>query len=91
MRTHTTQLKTGITRTKEFEKKKLAAYAVNIGTKCGHDCAYATRLIRNVQEIMRSKSNIEKLRILLYPSRLLPEHIEQIRKDDAGVIWLGKD
>ena len=42
MRTHTTQLKTGITRTKEFEKKKLAAYAVNIGTKCGHDCAYCS-------------------------------------------------
>ena len=42
MRNHTTTLKTGITRTPEFEKKKLASFAVNIGTKCGHDCLYCS-------------------------------------------------
>lgn len=42
MRTHEYPLKSGITRTKEFEKKKLAAFAVNIGTKCGHDCLYCS-------------------------------------------------
>jgi hypothetical protein len=33
MRLHTTSLKNGITRTPEFERKGLAAFAVNIGTK----------------------------------------------------------
>jgi hypothetical protein len=33
----TTTLATGITRTREFERKRLASYAVNVGTKCGHD------------------------------------------------------
>ncbi len=42
MRTHETQLKTGITRTPEFEKKKLASFAVNVGTKCGHGCTYCS-------------------------------------------------
>jgi len=37
-----TRLKAGITRTKEFERKRLAAFAVNVGTKCGHDCAYCS-------------------------------------------------
>jgi hypothetical protein len=31
------QLKTGIKRTKELEKKGLAAFAVNTGLKCGHN------------------------------------------------------
>jgi len=36
------EMKTGITRTKEFEKKGLAAYSVNCGLKCGHDCTYCS-------------------------------------------------
>jgi hypothetical protein len=39
---------------------------------------------------MREHWDISKLRFLLYPDRLLPEHVEIIKKDDAGVIWLGK-
>ena len=42
MRVHTTLLKTGIQRTKEFEKKGLAQFAVNVGTKCGHGCLYCS-------------------------------------------------
>ena len=38
---HTT-LTTGISRTKEFERKRLASFAVNIGTKCGHLCCYCS-------------------------------------------------
>jgi hypothetical protein len=51
---------------------------------------YVVDLIANVQRAMRQHSDIAKLRFLLYPSRLLPEHVEAIKKDDAGVIWLGK-
>ncbi len=39
---HTVTLKGGITRTKEFERKDLAQFAVNVGTKCGHGCTYCS-------------------------------------------------
>jgi len=51
---------------------------------------YAVNLIANVQRSVRRHFDIGKLRILQYPSGLLPEHVETIKKDDAGVIWLGK-
>jgi len=41
-RLHEIRLKTGIQRTPEFERKGLATHAVNIGTKCGHDCSYCS-------------------------------------------------
>lgn len=39
---HTVSLKTGISRTKEFEKKMLASYCINCGTRCGHGCLYCS-------------------------------------------------
>jgi DNA repair photolyase len=42
IRIHTTSLKNGITRTPEFERKGLAQFAVNVGTKCGHLCTYCS-------------------------------------------------
>ena len=35
MKVYNHYLKNGISRTKEFEKKRLAEFAVNIGLKCG--------------------------------------------------------
>ena len=49
---------------------------------------YVVDLISSVQRNVRSLYDINRLRILLYGSRLLPEDAAQIRKDDAGVIWL---
>lgn len=51
---------------------------------------YVVDLIANVQRSMRKNWDVSKLRFLLYPGRLLPEHVEAIKKDDAGVIWLGE-
>jgi DNA repair photolyase len=42
MRIHEVPLSAGITRTREFERKKLASFAVNAGTKCGHGCLYCS-------------------------------------------------
>jgi DNA repair photolyase len=42
MQVYQTNLRSGISRSKEFERKKLAACAVNIGTKCGHGCRYCS-------------------------------------------------
>lgn len=52
---------------------------------------YVLELLRNVQSSVRRHFDIEKLRFLLYSSRLLRQHAEEIREDDAGVIWLGED
>ncbi len=52
---------------------------------------YVVRLINSVQQSVRTHTDIAKLRILLYPSGLAPEDEVRIRRDDAGVIWLGKD
>jgi DNA repair photolyase len=41
-RVHTTTLRSGIQPSPEFAKKGLASYAVNVGTKCGHDCTYCS-------------------------------------------------
>jgi len=50
---------------------------------------YVVNLLGNVQQSVRKYSEITKLRFLLYPSRLLPEDVQAMRKDDAGVVWLG--
>jgi len=42
MKTHTCKLKAGISKTPEFKKKGLAQYAVNVGTRCEHDCTYCS-------------------------------------------------
>ena len=42
MTLHTVKLTGGIRRTREFEKKRLAQFSVNVGTKCGHDCLYCS-------------------------------------------------
>ena len=36
------EIRAGITRTEEFEKKGLASFAVNAGLKCGHGCLYCS-------------------------------------------------
>lgn len=52
---------------------------------------YVANLIRDVQRSVRAQSDIAKLRILLYPSRLLPKDAAAIQQDGAGVIWLGQE
>ncbi len=42
MKAYTWSRKSGITRSREFEKKHLAQFAVNVGFKCGHDCLYCS-------------------------------------------------
>jgi DNA repair photolyase len=42
MRVHHYELKAGITHTPEFEKKRLATHAANVGTRCGHSCLYCS-------------------------------------------------
>jgi DNA repair photolyase len=65
------------------------ASAIERIRKREHWSEYVVQLIRNVQASVRRHSDIDKLRFLLYPSGLLPDHVARIRQDDAGVIWLG--
>jgi hypothetical protein len=41
-REYATKMTTGIEPSPEFARKGLASYAVNVGTKCGHDCTYCS-------------------------------------------------
>jgi DNA repair photolyase len=67
-----------------------ASAVAAIRNQAGWSC-YTVDLIRTLQAAMRDLSDIRKLRFLLYPSRLMPEHAAMIWADDAGVVWLGKD
>ena len=49
---------------------------------------YVVEMIEKTQHSVRRNSDINNLRILQYPSGLLPQHITQIKKDDEGVVWL---
>jgi DNA repair photolyase len=49
---------------------------------------YVLHLIKNVQQSVRKYYDISKLRFLQYPSGLNPKDIDEIKKDDAGVVWL---
>lgn len=60
-----------------------------IRTRAAWSC-YVVDLVRALQATMRDLSDIGRLRLLLYPTSLLPEHVAMIRADDAGVVWLGK-
>lgn len=42
LRVYEYSLKAGINRTMEFEKKDLAEFSCNVGTRCGHRCTYCS-------------------------------------------------
>lgn len=72
-------------------RRGYAAEAEAIGAirKRGPWSRYVARLVKNVQHSVTDRLGLDRLRFLLYPSRLLPEDVEAIRRDDSGVIWLG--
>jgi DNA repair photolyase len=53
--------------------------------------SYVLKLIQNIQHSIRTQYDIQKLRFLLYPGSLESQDLAQIREDDAGVIWLGRN
>jgi DNA repair photolyase len=85
---------TGLRLTQEaLESHGYASEAAAIGRIRQREqwCKYVVGLIASIQRSMRTHSQIERLRLLLYPSVLSAEAIAQIRADDAGVVWLGKE
>jgi DNA repair photolyase len=51
---------------------------------------YTATLISNIQRSVYRFHDIDRLRVLLYPSNLKAEELQRIRENDRGVIWLGK-
>lgn len=49
---------------------------------------YDMELVKNMQSSVRKYSDIQKLRFLQYPSGLLSEHVDKMKQDDAGIVWL---
>jgi len=54
-----------------------------------HWSPYAAAMLGNLQVAMRKRMNTKQLRFLLYPKGLSGPDEAEIRKDDAGVVWLG--
>jgi hypothetical protein len=52
---------------------------------------YVTRLLNNLQQALRKFNALEKLRFLLYPTRLTQGDQNWIRTHGQGVKWLGND
>lgn len=52
--------------------------------------AYTTGLLRSVQDALKGRRSLHKLRFLLYPSSLTEEDESWIRSHSEGVKWLGK-
>ncbi len=49
---------------------------------------YVVGLVKRVQGSVRRHSNIDKLRFLQYPSGLMPQHLEYLKRNDDGIVWL---
>jgi DNA repair photolyase len=69
-----------------FEKEAAAVGRIRLRVDWSHYCA---ELIATVQQVMKELGVLEKLRFLLYPSHLTNADRRRIRKNDAGVKWLG--
>ncbi len=52
---------------------------------------YTTGLLRPVQDSLKKRSSLHKLRFLLYPSKLPQDDEAWIRSHSQGVIWLSKN
>lgn len=82
----------GLIMTQEILKKhghEPEALAVNEIRNKKNWSKYVVELISNLQRSVRRHYDINRLRILLYPKKLLQEDLKRIQKDDAGVVWLG--
>ena len=87
-RMHECSLKTGITRSKEFEKKTLAEFAANVGTKCGHDCTYCSSgaMLRMHPSFKETRENPFGFGYAIVD----PKMPEKVAKDAAGKRRRGK-
>jgi hypothetical protein len=52
--------------------------------------AYTVRLATNLQEVLRRRGALDKLRFLLYPSNLTEADAAELRRQGDGIVWLGK-
>lgn len=91
MRVYEHGMKVGIMRTPEFEKKRLAQYAVNVGLKCGHGCEYcsSSSLLRTHQAFRQiGKSPFKGGYAIVDPAT--PERVAQDAKriKNRGMIQL---
>lgn len=49
---------------------------------------YTYNLIRNIQSSVKEHSDIKKLKFLLYPKNLQQVHLNKLKKNSRGIVWL---
>jgi len=53
-----------------------------------HWSGYTTALIKQAIDVACSNRVLDRLKILLYPDKLSPEHRAELEKYDQGIVWL---
>lgn len=91
LRIHHQPLKTAITRSKAFERKKLAQYSANVGTKCAHGCTYCSSgaVLRHHQSFQAAGENPYESGYAIIDSQM-PEKVANAaeRKRKRGLVML---
>ena len=64
------------------------AEAVDTIRKENNWSVYATALIKTAIGVAKSKGVLDSLHILLYPKKLSPEHVAELKRYKRGIIWL---
>lgn len=67
------------------------AAAVDHIRKTGNWSSYTTALIKEAIDVASLKRVLDRLKILLYPDGLSPEHRAELQKYDQGIVWLSRD
>jgi DNA repair photolyase len=67
------------------------AASVNHIRKRENWSSYTTALVKEAIDVARSKRVLDRLKVLLYPDGLLPEHRAELEKYDQGIVWLNPD
>ncbi len=84
MRNHQYDMSTGgISKSDEFAKKMLAAFAVNVGLRCGHDCTYCS-----ARASLRCHDAFQELGERAFGvgySIVDPNIVEKVARDAAGM------
>jgi len=85
------RLRNGITRTRGFEKKRLAQFAVNCGLKCGHGCTYCSTgaVLRRHKAFKELKLNpFENSYAIVDPNTPVRVAHDAARKRERGLVEL---
>ena len=64
------------------------AEAIKVVRKRAGWSQYTYDLIRNLQSSVKKHSDVSKLKFLLYPNNLEQKHLNSLKRNKSGIVWL---